>query len=94
MKIRALLACLLFLAGCGLQNKIDRNTDQMEKTSQAIQENTQEIHRSTQTMRRFPLLFVVLLIFLLIPIYVLINLYRKNLSKKSKSALLKDLFLP
>lgn len=97
MRIRVLMGFLLLLSGCGLAHKIDRNTEQMEKTSAAIQENTREIQRSTQAMQRFPLLFVLLLIFLLIPLYVLINLYRKSLSKKSteiKSNIFKDLFLP
>ncbi len=107
MRVRVILAFVLLLAGCGVQRSVDENTHQMEKTSRAIQENTQEIQRSTKAMhsfqRAFPFLFLILLLFLFVPAYVLFNLYRKLLdgqkpfskkSTKTTKSFLKELFLP
>ena len=107
MRARVLLAFVLLLASCGVQRSIDQNTHQMEKTSVAIQDNTQEIQRSTKAMhgfqKAFPFLFLILLVFLFVPAYVLFNLYRKLLdgqkpfskkSTKNMKSFFKVLFLP
>jgi lipopolysaccharide/colanic/teichoic acid biosynthesis glycosyltransferase len=110
MRITKLFLGALLLAGCGvsqLNRNIEQNTVQMEKTSRAVQENTHEIQQSTKAMhgfqRTFPFLFLLIVVFLFAPAYVVFNLYRKLLSGKKPftkkgatkpASFLKELFLP
>jgi hypothetical protein len=109
MRIVKLLIGALLLAGCGiskLNHNVEQNTVQMEKTSQAVTENTHEIQQSTKAMRgfqrSFPFLMLLIIVLLFAPAYVVFNLYRKLIggkkpfSKKSATKpanFLKELFL-
>jgi uncharacterized membrane protein len=85
---RKLIFLLLFLVGCISLSKMNQNmeatnelmTENMEivrESISAVEANTAEIKRSIQTMYILPFIGLVFLILLLVPIFILLNLYRK-----------------
>ncbi len=81
---------LVVLAGCTLQHTMERanelmaqNTVIMEASKAAIEENTQQIKRSTDTMVEFQIVFPILFGLILVGIlYIISRFIFKTIKKK------------
>ncbi len=93
MKRILLLAYLLTVSGCiqQLSSNIERSNDLMTQNIQtvtesrkAIEENTRQIHRSTDTMMTFQFVFPIFFGIVLLVLVVILFKFSRKLSKLFK----------